>query len=260
MSTAGVINTLSVNSKMFTFFTFLDAIGTSGISPLAFIIGIEMVGKRKRELTGIVQNYFYAMGEAALGLIAWLKPDWISIQLMISGPPLIFTIYYWILPESVRWLLAKKRYDQAEKIIHEAARINGKVVTDKIVSLLRGDGHNEVSREYFSDKNYSHETSWSLLKEMLSSNVMICRGIILFFTWATCAFVYYGLSLNSVHLFGNKYLNFILISLIEIPGYSIAWFLMNQIGRRMSLAGSLILCGLTCTATIFLTKGRPECK
>lgn len=224
MSTAGIINTLSINPQMFTFFTFLDAVGTSGVSPLAFIIGIEMVGKRKRELTGIVQNYFYALGEAGLGLIAWIKPDWISIQLMISGPPLIFILYYWVLPESVRWLIAKKKYDEAEKIVQEAARTNGRVISDKIVSLLKGDSnHEKRSNEYFSNHKCKYQSSWELLKQMLGSNVMLFRGVILYFTWATCAFVYYGLSLNSVHLFGNKYLNFILISLIEIPGYSLAW-------------------------------------
>lgn len=275
MSIAGLTNTLSNSPQMFTFLTFLDAIGTSAVSPLAFIIGIEMVGKKKRELTGIVQNYFYALGEASLGLIAWLKPDWISIQLLISGPPFIFIIYYWILPESVRWLIAKKRYTEAEEIINKAARANGRVITGKFSSLLKShESSNE--NDYFNDYKVQSQSSMSLVKEMLRSRTMIFRGIILYITWADCAFVYYGLSLNSVHLSGNKYLNFILISLIEIPGYSLAWvmllsscykcfnllsllsffqFLMNKIGRRLSLAGSLIICGLTCTSTVFLTRG-----
>ena len=35
--------------------------------------------------------------------------------------------------------------------------------------------------------------------------------------------VYYGLSLNSTNLSGNKYLNFALVCLVEIPGYTLAW-------------------------------------
>lgn len=68
--------------------------------------------------------------------------------------------------------------------------------------------------------------------------------------------MFYGLSLNSVNLIGNKYLNFTLVSLIEIPGYSMAWYAMNKIGRRWSLAGSLFLCGVTCMGGAFVTEGK----
>lgn len=43
------------------------------------------------------------------------------------------------------------------------------------------------------------------------------------FPRAVNAIVFYGLSLNSTNLSGNKYLNFALVCLIEIPGYSLAW-------------------------------------
>lgn len=62
---------------------------------LSNIIGVEMVGPKRREVTGIVLNYFYALGEAAVGLIAWLTKDWVFTQLLVSAPPFIFIIYYW---------------------------------------------------------------------------------------------------------------------------------------------------------------------
>lgn len=53
-------------------------------------------------------------------------------------------------------------------------------------------------------------------------------------------------------LSGNKYLNFALVSLIEIPGYSLAWISIEKLGRKISLVVSLLLCGMTCTMTIFV--------
>lgn len=93
---------------------------------------------------------------------------------------------------------------------------------------------------------------------------------------ATNAFVYYGLSLNSQNLSGNKYLNFILVCLIEIPGLTVnvwikilcfticnvqrslqlAWIAMNKLGRRFSLSGSLLICGITCVCGGFVTPGK----
>jgi MFS transporter, OCT family, solute carrier family 22 (organic cation transporter), member 4/5 len=67
MSLTGVGQALSTNYEMFTLFAFLNAIGVSGLFPLAFILGLEMVGKRKRGAAGIVCNYFYAIGVALLG-------------------------------------------------------------------------------------------------------------------------------------------------------------------------------------------------
>jgi hypothetical protein len=72
---------------------------------------------------------------------------------------------------------------------------------------------------------------------------------------AANAFVYYGLSVNSTSLGGNKYLNFALVCLVEIPGYTIAWVAMNRWGRRWALAGSLLFCTATCVAAVFVPQG-----
>lgn len=53
------------------------------------------MGKKKREVTGMVLNYFYALGEAIIALIAWLTKDWVYLQLAVSAPPFLFAVYYW---------------------------------------------------------------------------------------------------------------------------------------------------------------------
>lgn len=63
--------------------------------PTNMLLGVEMVGKKKRELTGIVLNYFYAVGEALVAPIAWYTRDWKPTQLCVSAPAIIFVAYYW---------------------------------------------------------------------------------------------------------------------------------------------------------------------
>lgn len=81
----------------------------------------------------------------------------------------------------------------------------------------------EVSKkkelEEINDEQKHHEV-WRTFKEVLSSRVLVFRGLILFFIWATNAFVFYGLSLNSTSLSGNKYVNFILVCLGKVPLYN----------------------------------------
>lgn len=73
---------------------------------------------------------------------------------------------------------------------------------------------------------------------------------------AANAFIFYGLSLNSTNLSGNKYLNFILVCLVEIPGCSLSWIAMNKLGRRWALTGSLLLCAITCVAGGLILHGK----
>jgi MFS transporter, OCT family, solute carrier family 22 (organic cation transporter), member 4/5 len=237
MSLTGIAQAFSTNYELFATFAFLNAVGVSGLFPLAFILGLEMVGKRKRGAAGIVCNYFYALGMALLGVVAWLYSNWVVLQLIISIPPMIMFVYYWIVPESVRWLMAKNRHEEAVEIIKEAARVNKCDLSEATLkSLDQGvkveEGHNDKI--------------WPAIKELLSSRVMLMRSSILLYNFAINALVYFGLSLNSVTLSGNKYFNFILVSLVEIPGYGLGYVVIEKFGRVFGFSASMILCGLTC--------------
>ena len=61
-----------------------------------------------------------------LGLEAYLIRDWVTLQLVAYTPLLIFCLLWFLVPESPRWLLAKGRNEEAEKIIRKGAKINGK--------------------------------------------------------------------------------------------------------------------------------------
>lgn len=106
-----------------------------------------------------------------------------------------------------------------------------------------------------NEKDKQDHELWRTFKELLSSRVIVVRFVVLFLLWATNAFVFYGLSLNATSLSGNKYLNFILVCLVEIPGYTLSWLAMNKIGRRWAIAGSYFLCSFSCTAGGFVPPG-----
>lgn len=73
------------------------------------------------------------------------------------------------------------------------------------------------------------------IKLALKSRVLVVRYLIIVYNWITNAFVYYGLSLNSTNLSGNKYLNYTLVCLIEIPGYTISWVSEKSIFHLMNV-------------------------
>ncbi|KAL7735850.1 hypothetical protein ACLKA6_017848 [Drosophila palustris] len=255
MGLTGIAQALAWDYISFLVFALLNAVGTSGVYPLAFIIGVEMVGPRKREMTSIVLNYFYAVGEALVGLAAWLLTNWKHLQYALSIPPLFFVVYFWLVPESVRWLLARNEHEKAGAIIRRAAHVNQRELSLELMASFKQQ-HLEVAEgKQKLPMEQQDRQIWTAIKQVFASSSLIWRYTTLLFIWAVNAIVFYGLSLNSTNLSGNKYLNFALVCLVEIPGYTLAWLCLRKLGRRLALSGSLMLCAVTCAASGYMTSG-----
>lgn len=150
---------------------------------------------------------------------------------------LSFPIFFFIIPESIRWLLNKGRIEEVKVIIRKAAKVNKKVISEDLLQNISSVEHDD-----------------SFLK-VFKSPLLIFRFCISSICWITCAFLFYGLTLNSVALAGNSYVDFILTSLVEIPGYLGTYFLVDRIGRRSSQCGSYLIAGVACIGFIFISKG-----
>ncbi|KAH1017518.1 organic cation transporter protein isoform X2 [Dendroctonus ponderosae] len=248
MTASGVLQVFAPEYITFVVLVFVNALGTAGVYPLAFILGVEMVGKSKREITGMVLNYFYAVGEALVALFAWISRDWKELQLIVSAPSIVFIGYYCIIPESVRWLMANSRNQRAKLVIMKVAKINRVKLSEGLLKAFPDEQENQETDYNPKDRMLP------IIRQMLRSRTLIIRFSIMYFIWAVNAFIYYGLSINATSLSGNKYINFALVSLVEIPGYSLAWICIQRLGRKLSLVLSLLLCGITCTLTIFISK------
>lgn len=178
MAVSGVAQVIAPEYVTFVVLIFVNAFGTAGVYPLAFILGVEMVGKNKREITGIVLNYFYAIGEALVALFAWISRDWKSLQLIVSAPCVVFVAYYFIIPESVRWLMANSENQKAKLVITKAAKVNNVILSE---ALLNTFDNQEVDSE--KDENVQKEKIMPIAKQMFKSNEMKVRFSIVYFIW-----------------------------------------------------------------------------
>ena len=68
----------------------------------------------------------------------------------------------------------------------------------------------------------------------------------MFVNWLVATMCYYGLSMGSVNLSGNTYVNFILSAVIEIPSYLFCILVMDGWGRKPILVFTQLLAGVTC--------------
>lgn len=209
-------------------FAFLKA-GTGfaqpGIFGVAVVLGMELVGAKYRRLGAVVAGAFYAFGEMILAGMAYVLTDYRILHAAIAVPSLVFLSYWWVVPESARWLVTKERYEEADVILNKAARFNRTYVPEKWWEQLQ-------------QTQYSKYQSFGVI-DLVRTPKMRIRTLVCFFLWPVNTMMYYGLTMKSDLGGGNLYVNFAVSALMEIPALLVVYFLIDRIGRRQ-----LVTCGL----------------
>uniref|UniRef100_A0A182Q0W8 Major facilitator superfamily (MFS) profile domain-containing protein n=1 Tax=Anopheles farauti TaxID=69004 RepID=A0A182Q0W8_9DIPT len=246
-STLGIVRSFSVNYEMFLAFEFLEPLLGSTMYTTAFILGQELVGPKQRVFAKSLCLVVFALGEAAMGVIAMFVHNWRYYLLALFIPGLVSLTFLWVTAESVRWLLSKNRNKEAIKILQKAATINRKTLSESTEKYFASNHYqrNEASQLPDASPSFFEQVAEVFKYKRLTIRVAICS-----FCWFTNVMVYYGLTLNSVTLAGDKNVNFILITLVEIPGAVCMNFILNRFPRRMTQFVSLALCGALCLVTL----------
>lgn len=244
-SIMGIIRSFSSNYYMFLAFEILDMVVGSTLFPTSFLLAIELVGPKRRVAAATIITIFYSFGESLLGVLAQEFQNWRILLRVLYIPAALHIFLLVLLPESIRWLLSQGKEVQAVSILKKAARVNRKDLPESVLENLI-----ESNRFNLERANESSYPIWLAIKTFFwrISNCSLC--------WFTHTLVALGLSLNSVNLGGNKYNNFMWNGLVQVPGLILPLFIMNSIGRRFSLFGSMLVCALCMIATIFFGKGK----
>lgn len=214
---------------------------------------MELIGPKYRVAAGATMNTFFSIGQITMGLIAWGIPNWQLFTLTLYIPQLITISYFWIMSESVRWYMTKGRFEEAENVLKEVARVNKTQLSQKSLELLRENILEEEKRKATEDAERAKEP-W-LIVLIFRHKAILTRVLVSPVWWITTTFIYYGMSINSVNMSGNRYLNYIAVSASEIPGYWTAVYLMGKIGRKPVLAGAFWICAACQIAYIFMPAG-----
>lgn len=248
----GTLRSFSTSYIMFVVLEVLDAMAYSGTYSGIFVYGIEIIGPEKRGIGGAILSSYYSIGEIILGLVVWFVHDWRDYLRILYIPGFFFILYIWVIPESTRWLLTHGKNEKVVEILTCMSVQNRTAISEDVKNRIEtlSNGEKDV-KELKTSKNEGKKEEYPL-KKALTSRIILLRVLNCAFCWITHTFVFYGLSLNSVGIAGNKYLNFILVSFIEIPAYFLSWGMIDFCGRRMSLVIGLAVSGVACTSFHFV--------
>ena len=209
-----------------------------------FISGLEIVGLKKRVIGGNIMTCTYALGQVAAASVAWAIPYWRTYTLAIFSPSLLFIFYVFFVEESVRWLIAKGQRDEAVRIIFKIAKFNKATLSAHTMRLLTEGTTKRFINTATSSRMMAEPKKKSLLRKVLSSRIIIVRLMIVSFWWVSTTTIYYGLGINAVTLMGNMYINYILTSLVEIPGALLSLLTLDRFGRKGTIMTGFFACGI----------------
>ncbi|KAK7108047.1 hypothetical protein V1264_015849 [Littorina saxatilis] len=89
-------------------------------------------------MLGAAWQIVWLVGPFILAGLSYVLRDWRHLQLAGSLPPVIFLVYWWIVPESPRWLVSKGRVDEAMVTLSKVARVNGNSLPTSLADKLKG--------------------------------------------------------------------------------------------------------------------------
>ncbi|CAG5058170.1 unnamed protein product [Parnassius apollo] len=228
---------------LYVAFEFLEASLGDLCSP-AYILITEVVSTIHRIKFILLCSVGYTFGGFIISFLAWLIPYWRTLLQVLYAPAIFFFLYKYALDESPRWLLIKGQNDKAVKILENAANKN-KLQIDK------------KSLEKLSCQNNKETEFLNIIKRTFKSKQLRIRFFVCLVWWTTSTFVNYGLTINSVSLQGNKYINYALLSSVDIPGIFIIGYILLNFKRKLPLVCCFFVAALLCISQPLVSSDLP---
>lgn len=155
--------------------------------------------------------------------------------------PCIFSIcFYPLILESLRWQLSKGDIERAKYTLNKIAKSNKK-------SIPRSYFHN-LQKTFIEQSEKCQKLT---LAQMIKSRILLLRLMIAAFLWIMNALLLYGLTLSSMFLTGNEYLNYLLVASIEIPAYWMMLLMSGKMKRKTLLGTSYFFTAASCFSFLF---------
>ncbi|CAJ1071595.1 uncharacterized protein LOC104927974 [Xyrichtys novacula] len=225
---------LSPNFYFYLASQFILGIGYGGYRLNGVILATEWIGKSRRSWGACVTQIFGAIGQSVLAGMIYFIRDWRLAQLVTAAPLAVVGVYIWFIPESARWLLERGRVEEAKQLITKVAAINKCPVSESLLEKI-------VEKET--------ETKRGIIA-LMKSAVLRKNFFTLILGWFSLNLTYYCLSLNVGNLGLDVFLTQFMFGVTELPAHILCIWLLEAVGRKVSLMSTLLIGGLLCLSIV----------
>jgi len=232
-SVFGFLSALSPSYLWLVLLRGITGFGVGGTLPVDYSIFAEYLPTKERGKYLVYLESFWALGTIVAAGLAWfVVPRWgWRVLLAISALPgvIIYFIRRYV-PESPRYMLVEGRTDEVREALERVASENR---TEVAIGPIKGK---------VRERKVTVSALW--LPKFARTTLM------LWIAWFCISLGYYGVFIWLPKIFVDKGFTFLktfqyvfLMALAQLPGYFSAAYLVEKIGRKMTLGIYLIMSG-----------------
>ncbi|XP_074657798.1 organic cation transporter-like protein isoform X2 [Tubulanus polymorphus] len=257
-----------VNETFFITMKFFSGFFNTGTFIVSYVLVCEWFPTDQRSFANLIHMLTTTVGMLVMGICGYLFTHWKYIQIIAGVIPCFAILGIWLYDESVAWLVANSRTEEAIRILRKAAKFNKRSLSPSAIFAIR--------KTTETAKRSTYERSVVDRVKLVFTNMLGCTkgsedsdnetiGILEIFKhpklrlytileaiiWCCTSLIYYGLTLSTTVMAGGRFANYFLGAAIELPSYLVMHFSLQYIGRRISLVGLNAITGLVLIAATF---------
>lgn len=239
----GLASVFAPNFGLLLAARFLTGAAVGGTLPVDYAMMAEFLPSDRRGRWLVMLEAFWAVGTVVVALAAWaaasagLVDAWRYIFFATAVPALVGFWLRLMVPESPLYLLRKGRTDEARAVVDRMLVANGQA---PLAAPLAASPASEAVR--------------------LLSPALKRRTLLMLAVWFLVSLSYYGIfTWMPARLAGEGfgfvrgYGFLVIVALAQLPGYALAAWGVERIGRKPTLIGFLILSAAGCA--LFVVAG-----
>ncbi|CAH0605681.1 unnamed protein product [Chrysodeixis includens] len=230
---------------IFTTLRFFVGVASGGIMSITSVYVLELVGPQYRELAGTLILIPDALAEATLSVFAYLSPTWNIYILALSVASIIITFTQFFLPETPRWLVARRMADKAVVVMTKAAKFNNRSTTDI------QDNVTKIQQELQLKTESKAVNYLDLFKTRRLSIITLSS----FAAWFVTGVCYFGINQYITVLGPNIFIVVAAMGVLQIPMAPMAAVITKVFKRKTAVIGTYVSIGVTMIILVCVPKG-----
>ncbi|GFN75018.1 solute carrier family 22 member 4 [Plakobranchus ocellatus] len=237
---------------------FLGAL-QQGTDLTAWILLLELIPRAKRAWPSRIGCVMWSSGLLLLGLVCWWcrKMSWRNRELVLAAISIYSLLQWFLVKESLRWLTAKGRADEAKEMVSKMAKTNGVDAAEplKLFSTISDNFLNpDPTTKQCKVTGVNDKGTDDLRLTAFLRNKHILRvAAINCYIWFTDSLAYYVLVMTSPSLTNDFYLGYTLNILVELPAAFFFSVFITRIGRRYCAMASHLIGGVSLLVAVLLS-------